>query len=191
MVSTFPPPPDEFALLLDQGFPKPTAFAISGLDQSVRVDHLSDFAPELAQYSTPDWYVYCVAAEAGFSALVVRDRSQLDQLAEMYVLSRLATLTVVTWRKGIEDPVREWGQLLAYLPQVKRRCLEAGGRAILLPAPSLGNDCYHDPKKTLGDEAAKLRVSVGQVRDEAKREIADWLRMTGEPADRFEGLLGG
>ena len=123
-----PSQPDRLALLLDQGFPKPTAFAISELDRTVRVEHLSDFAPALAQRSTPDWYVYCVAAEAGFDALVVRDRSQLDQLAEMYVLSRLRRLTIVTWRKGIEDPMREWGQLLAYLPQVKRRCLEAGGR---------------------------------------------------------------
>ena len=89
---------------------------------------------------------------------MVRDRSQLDQLAEMYVLSRLQTLTVVTWRKGIEDPVREWGQLLAYLPQVKQRCLEAGGRAILLPAPTLANDCFYDPRQTLGNEAG-ARVS--------------------------------
>lgn len=190
MASTSQQQPDDFKLLLDQGFPKPTAFAVSELDQTVSVEHLSDFAPDLAQNSTPDWYVYCAAAEAGFDALVVRDRSQLDQLAEMYVLSRLASLTVVTWRKGIEDPVREWGQLLAYLPQVKQRCLEAGGRGILLPAPSLPNECYHDPRQTLGDEAAKMGVSVEEVRNEAKREIADWLDMTGEPADRFNALLG-
>jgi hypothetical protein len=49
-----PPQPPEFALLLDQGFPKPTAFAISELDRTVRVQHLSDFAPHLAEQSTPD-----------------------------------------------------------------------------------------------------------------------------------------
>jgi hypothetical protein len=108
----------------------------------------------------------------------------------MYALSRLPGLTVVTWRKGIEDPVREWGQLLAYLPQVKQRCLEAGGRAILLPAPSLANDAFHDPKQTLAEEAQKLGMSIAQVRAEAKREMADWLGITGEPADRFEDLLG-
>lgn len=182
--------PSEFALLLDQGFPKPTAFAISELDQTVRVQHLSDFAPSLAERSTPDWYVYCAAAEGEFNALVVRDRSQLDQLAEMYVLSRLRHLTVVTWRKGIEDPVREWGQLLAYLPQVKQRCLEAGGRAILLPAPTLGNDCFYDPRQTLGSEADARGVSVHQVRLEARAEIADWLDITDEPHDRFDALLG-
>lgn len=107
---------DGFRLLLDQGFPKPSSFVLAALDQSVAVVHFSDFAPELAERSTPDWYVYCVAAEAGFDALVVRDRSQLDQLAEMYALSKLKDLTVVTWRKVVPDPVREWGQLLAYLP---------------------------------------------------------------------------
>jgi hypothetical protein len=185
-----PPQPPEFALLLDQGFPKPTAFAIAELDRTVRVQHLSDFAPRLAEQSTPDWYVYCAAAEAGFNALVVRDRSQLDQLAEMYVLSRLSALTVVTWRKGIDDPVREWGQLLAYLPQVKQRCLEAGGRALQLPTPTLGKDSFYDPRETIGTEADRRGISVGQVRTEARAEIADWLDLSGEAVDRFDALLG-
>lgn len=117
----------EFRILLDQGFPKPTRFVIAELDQSVVVAHLSDFAPELAERSTPDWFIYCAAAEGGFDGLVVRDRSQLDQLAEMYVLSRLRTLSIVTWRKGIDDPVREWGQLLAYLPEAVMPCPGVGG----------------------------------------------------------------
>lgn len=192
MVSTSPNPqrPDEFALLLDQGFPKPTAFAVSELDRTVSVQHLSDFAPQLAARSTPDWYVYCAAAEAGFDALVVRDRSQLDQLAEMYVLSRLKKLTVVTWRKGMEDPVREWGQLLAYLPQLKQRCLEAGGRALLLPSPSLPNDSFYDPRETISTEARQLGLSVKDARNEARREILDWLDMAGDTPDRFDRLLG-
>lgn len=63
------------------------------LDRSVSVEHLNDVAPQMSQRSTPDWYVYCLAVESGFDALVVRDRSQLDQMTEMYVLSRLPTLT--------------------------------------------------------------------------------------------------
>ena len=185
-----PPPPENFSLLLDQGFPKPTAFAVSELDQTVVVQHLFDFTPELAQRSTPDWYIYCAAAEAGFDALVVRDRSQLDQLAEMYVLSRLKALTVITWRKGIDDPVREWGQLLAYLPQVKQRCREAGGRAIQLPTPALAADCFYDPRETIGAEARIRGISTGEVRDEAVSEIRDWLSMSDEPPDRFDVVLG-
>jgi hypothetical protein len=187
---TSKPPPEQFRLLLDQGFPKPTAFAVEELDRTVRVDHLSDFAPALAETSTPDWYVYCVAAESGFDALVVRDRSQLDQLAEMYVLSRLKQLTIVTWRKGIEDPVREWGQLLAYLPQVKQRCLEAGGRAIQLPAPTLDNNCFYNPRDTIAREGRERGVSAKQVRAAARDEIDGWLEISGEPFDRFDSLLG-
>ena len=180
---------DGFSLLLDQGFPKPMTFATAELDRTVEVVHLSDFAPQLAAQPTPDWYVYCAAAEGGFDALVVRDRSQLDQLAEMYVLSRLSSLTIVTWRKGIDDPVREWGQLLAYLPQVKQRCRERGGRAIQLPAPSLTKDSFHDPKQTLSAEARVRKVSVKQVRSDARAEVSDWLRMAGQPVDRFDALL--
>jgi hypothetical protein len=133
--------------------------------------------------------VHCIASEAGFDALVVRDRSQLDQLAEMYVLSRLRTLTVVTWRKGIDDPIREWGQLLAYLHQVRQRCQEAGGRAIQLPSPSLTNECYHDPRETLGAESRRRSMSMSQVLAVARSEIRDWLGMTNEPEDRFDELL--
>jgi hypothetical protein len=181
--------PPEFRILLDQGFPKPTGFVIEALDQSVRVSHLSDFAPDLAAHSTPDWFVYCAAAEGGFNALVVRDRSQLDQLAEMYVLSRLPKLSIVTWRKGIDDPVREWGQLLAYLPDVKRRCFESGGRAILLPTPSLSNDSFYNPGDTIGIEARNRRVSTRQVHAAARAEIADWLALSDQPRDRFDRLL--
>jgi hypothetical protein len=179
----------EFRVLLDQGFPKPTGFVIEALDQSVGVSHLSDFAPDLAANSTPDWCVYCAAADGGFDALVVRDRSQLDRLAEMYVLSRLPKLSIVTWREGIDDPVREWGQLLAYLPGVKRRCLESGGRAILLPTPSLSNDSFHNPSETIGIEARNRQVATRQVQNDASEEIADWLAFSGQPADRFDRLL--
>ena len=182
--------PESFKLLLDQGFPKPPGFTVRALDRSVSVEHLNDVAPELSQRSTPDWYVYCFAAERGFDALVVRDRSQLDQMTEMYVLSRLSTLTIVTWRKVIDDPVREWGQLLACLPQIRRSCQDKGGRAILLPAPTLTSKSYFKPSAALGKRSWKLGVSNRQVRDNARQEIADWLQMHGEPPDLFDVSLG-
>ena len=191
MASSSPnPSSSEFRILLDQGFPKPTHFVIGALDRSVTITHLSDFAPALSVASTPDWFVYCAAAEAGFGALVVRDRSQLEQLAEMYVLSRLRHLTIVTWRKGIDDPVREWGQLLAYLPDIKKRCGEGGGRAILLPSPNLTKDSFHVPTATLGTTARQRSISTQQALDEARSEISDWLAMAGQPEDRFADLLG-
>jgi hypothetical protein len=39
----------------------------------------------------------------------------------MWVLSRLVGFSVVTWRQRIDDPIQEWRQLLAYLPELKKR----------------------------------------------------------------------
>ena len=143
------PPQPEFRLLLDQGFPKPPGFDLHELDQTIEVVHLSDFAPELAERSTPDWAVYCFAAEAGFDAIVARDRSQMDQVAEMWVLTRLSGFSLITWRKGTDDPVREWGQLLAYLPEIKKVMRQGKPRAILLPSPTLQSANLVSPNEPL------------------------------------------
>lgn len=182
--------PPEFRLLLDQGFPKPPGFSLKALDNTVEAIHLSDFDRTLSENRTPDWMLYCIAAEAGFDALVARDRAQLDQLAEMFVLSRLRTFSVITWRKPIEDPVREWGQLLAYLPEVKRRLTERAGRAILLPSPALRADNFHDPRQTLATEATARRISTAEVRRQAQVEIHDHLAMNSLEPTRFDHLLG-
>ena len=97
---------------------------------------LYKFDRTLAETSTPDWVLYCRAAEAGFDALVTRDQSQISQPVEMYVLSRLHHFTIVTWKKSVEDPIREWGQLLAYphasgrdpFARSDARCAERGPR---------------------------------------------------------------
>ena len=134
--------------------------------------------------------VYCIAAEAGFDALVARDRSQLDQLVEMYVLSRLAEFTVITWRKAIEDPIREWGQLLAYLPEVKKLLGQGPPRAVLLPAPTLTAQNLHSPTDTLGIEARRRKISQNQARKEARAEIRNGLELVGDSPHRFDDLLG-
>lgn len=191
MVSNSPNlPPPEFRLLLDQGFPNPPDFAVRNLDATVDVVHLFNFDRRLSEASTPDWVLYCVAAQAGFDALVARDRSQLDQLVEMFTLSRLPGFAVVTWRRPIEDPVREWGQLLAYLPEVKKRLRDPKPRAILLPEPKLTADNVYDPRDALGTEARRQGISLQQVRSEARRAMHDWLDMTGEDPRRFDDLLG-
>ena len=103
------PPRRRIKLLLDQGFPNPPGFTVSAIDHTVEVMNLREFDHSLAENSTPDWVLYCVAAKAGFDALVTRDQAQLNQLVEMYVLSRLKPFTVITWKKPIEDRIREWG----------------------------------------------------------------------------------
>lgn len=185
------PKQPDLRLLLDQGFPKPPGFTVRSIDETVDVEHLSNFRPDLAKVQTPDFIIYLVAAEAGFDSIVTRDASQVKQLAEMWVLSCLPGLTVVTWRAPIEDPIREWGQLLAYLPEIKKRlALDARPDAIFLPAPRLGADNLYDADETVGIEARRLRVSHAQARSMALGEVRDWLALNGYDPESFDETLG-
>jgi hypothetical protein len=188
------PQPRNFRLLLDQGFPNPPGFTVRSIDNTVEVVHLSQFDRTLSERSTPDWVLYCIAARAGFDAFVTRDQAQTNQLVEMYVLSRLRGFTIITWKKPIEDPVREWGQLLAYLPEIKKRLEQRGprrgsGGVILLPAPSLPSQNLLDPRHTIGLEASRRGISNRQARDEAVAETRDWLEMTGMDSTEFDDVL--
>lgn len=159
------------------------------MDRTVEAVHLSDFAPELSIHSTPDWMIYWRAAAAGFGALVARDRSQLDQTLEMYVLSRLPGFAVITWRKHVEDPIREWGQLLAYLPEIKRVLRQRRPMAILLPAPTLQPVNLINPVDTIGTDATERGISHDQARREVRAEIQRWLETRGLDASEFAPLL--
>jgi len=194
-LSSPPAQPRKIRLLLDQGFPNPPGFTVEAIDHTVEVVNLRTFDASLAENSTPDWVLYCVAAAAGFNALVTRDQAQLHQLVEMYVLSRLRAFTVITWKKPIEDPVREWGQLLAYLPEVKKRLQGTPGQpglpdAILLPAPTLTEQNIVRAADGVGKDARNRGVSHRQAHDEAMAEIRDWLEMMSRDPHEFDDVLG-
>ena len=67
--------------------------------------------------------------------MVTRDRNQLGLPEEMWVLTRVR-LTLVTFRQPIEDPIVEWGQLLA-VPACDPQP-EPGALVADPPAPSAG-----------------------------------------------------
>jgi hypothetical protein len=146
-----------YRFLLDQNFPKPV-FDIGSLDAHVEYVHLHDFDPRLARVTTPDWMIYLIAEQAAFTGVVTRDRSQLDQDEELVVLSR-NRVSIVTWRRSIEDAVTEWGQLLAYMPLVTRLIEQEGPRIILLPEPRLGSQNADRPDASARMRAARLRTS--------------------------------
>lgn len=188
------PAPHRFRLLLDQGFPKPPGFRVEEIDRSIEVVHFGDSYRDLARSRTPDWLIYAHAARDGFDALVTRDKAQVDQVLEMWVLSRLVGFSVVTWRRRIDDPIQEWGQLLAYLPEVKKRLAQrpearGAGGVILLPAPTLDAGSVHRPHTTLQDEASARRLSVQQVGDAAAAEVREWLSHAGRASDELDDLL--
>jgi hypothetical protein len=170
-------------LLLDQGFPKPPGFDPSSVDRNLEWKHLYDWRPDLSEQSTPDWALYCEAAFAGFHALVTRDFTQAEQAEEMVALSRLSDFHVIAWRQRMDDPISEWGQLLAFLPAIRRYLSEHDSRVILLPVPTLANDRnVHRPQTYIASIARSRGHSVNQTRREAFAAMADWeSSVRGEP----------
>lgn len=174
-------------LLLDEGFPSPPGFRVESVDATVEVVSLREFDGALAGASTPDWYLYLRAHEAGFDALVTRDWHQSEQVEELWALSR-TDLSVVTWRRPIEDAIREWGQLLAYLPEVRLRIDDHGPSIVFLPSPRLDSKSIGKATKMLGRLAADLGESTQQIRDQARQFVREELEQRGKPA-RFDERL--
>lgn len=175
-------------LLLDEGFPSPPGLNVSSLDSNVEVVPLREFDNNLAGSSTPDWYLYLVAAEAGFDALVTRDWHQSEQVEELWTLTR-TDLSIVTWRSPIADSVREWGQLLAYLPEIRRMIEQNGPSIVFLPSVRLDRKNIDRASNLIGRLASELGISGKQLRDEAARTVRDELRAKGEER-RFAERLG-
>jgi hypothetical protein len=179
--------PASYRLLLDQNFPKPPGFDISQVDATVEVVHLTDFDSTLSKAGTPDWFLYLRAAEAKFDAMVTRDRNQLGLPEEMWILTRVK-LTLVTFRQPIEDPIVEWGQVLAYLPEIRRRNQERSSQILLLPRPELSTRNVVRPRDGLHQLADDQGVAVQEIRHDAEANVLDFLERRGERA-RFERLL--
>jgi hypothetical protein len=164
--------------LLDQNFPRPPGFDLRSVDATVEAVHVHDHDPALTEAGTPDWLIYLRTAQDGFDALVTRDWHQVDQPEELWVLSNLQ-ITVISWRRPFNDPVAEWGHLLAYLPQLKRRIERRQPRVVLLPPPQLSKANEINPREALNVYAADQRRVVQQIRREAEELVREHLAATG------------
>lgn len=131
--------------------------------------------------------IYLRAAHDGFDALVTRDLSQTELPEEMLVLTRVR-LTLVAFREAVEDPIVEWGQLLAYLPLVRGRNDSKRSQIVLLPRPALSAKNELAPKAALSQIANDLGVAVAQVRREAEASVRDHLG-TREDGHALLGLM--
>lgn len=153
--------------LLDQGFPKPKFFDPVQLDRRVEYIHLSDFDRSLSETSTPDWMVNLVAEQAGFDIVVTADRHQLDQELEVVAIA-CTRLSLVTWRHRIDDPVVQWGMLVAYMPEIIKR-IESGGPSIItLPRPNISH--AKNVEKTSGI-AQRYAVQTGSTASELRASV--------------------
>lgn len=179
-------PPELFRLLLDEGFPSPR-FDPAMLDPALEVVALRDFDQSLVNVKTPDWYLYLRADEAGFDALVTGDLSQSGQAEEMWTLTK-TRLSVVTWRRAEEDPVVQWGQVMAYLTEVRRLIRDHGPSIVYLPSARLDTRQLSKAGDQLAIIAGEEGRSVGEIRRQAQRSVEDGLRSREELA-RFEDSL--
>lgn len=70
---------------------------------------------------------------------------------------------MITRRRPIEDPIREWGQLLAYLTEIRRTITENGPSVVLVPSPRLGNGLDQ------GAETARFGDVIGSLNTDVNR----------------------
>lgn len=178
------PPEQPFRFLLDQNFPE-APIELARFDKTIELVHLRAFDPSLT--TAPDRFIYLRAAAAGFHALVGPDWRQINQEPEMLALANLR-ISVVTWRGVVQDPLVETGQLLAYLPQIKRHPSKSKPRVILLPAPGLSARNFVNPRYRFGEMAREQKISYEQLRRDTNASMIDWLDMRGE-RERYESLL--
>jgi hypothetical protein len=106
----------------------------------------------------------------------------------MWALTR-TQLSVVTWSDPINDPVAEWGQLLAYMTEILKVVNTCGDCVVLLPHPRLNKRNTLRSSDALGLLASDEGRSNQEVRDEARTAIAEWLNRMGQQ-DRFAKALG-
>lgn len=190
MARTTSKQPEPVRLLLDQGFPKPPGFEPSDVDRNLQWMHLWDWNRGLSERSTPDWALYCEAAFGGFNAIVTRDFTQAEQAEEMVCLSHLRDFHVISWKQRMEDPISEWGQLLAYLPAIRRFIGQHDSRVIFLPVPTLATDRnVRPPREFIGRIATSRGQSVQQVRSEAIEAMRDWESNVESDPARYTGRL--
>lgn len=148
---------------------------------------LRDFDAALVSKRIPDWYLYLRADEAGFDALVTGDLQQSGQADEMWALTR-TKLSVVTWRAAEEDPVVQWGQVMAYLPEIRRMIAEHGPSIVSLPRARLTRSQLDKASAHLGVIADEEGRAVAEVRREAEQSVREALTARGE-LERFEAVL--
>ncbi len=176
----------DYRFLLDQNFPNPP-FKPSMVDGRVEYVHVSLHDASLTEGQTPDWLIYLRAEEDTFTGVVTRDASQLEQPEELVALMR-TDVSVVTWKDPIEDPIQEWGQMLAYMPEVLKRLDQVGPSIFFLPKPQLrrGRNIVKASER-LGEYASAQRRSQQELRHEAYKIINAELEERG--LERLKTLL--
>jgi hypothetical protein len=111
-------------------------------------------------------------------------------LADVGTSIHATHIVVISWRQPINNPVAEWGHLLAYMPQLRRRIERRQPRVLLLPPPHLNKGNEVNPRETLGRYAARQGRAVAEVLAETQSAVRDVLHRA-ERADLYVRLERG
>jgi hypothetical protein len=106
---------------------------------------------------------------------VSRDRSQIDLEEERTALA-CAPLSVVTWRRQIDDPVALWGHLLAYLPKIVDVIRREGPQIITLPSIQLGSDNRQRLQDFLRESTSRESTTIPELKAQRLPAMAAELR---------------
>lgn len=129
--------------------------------------------------------VILLAAEQGFAGLVARDKKALQTPGSVVALALNPPLSFVTWRSPIEDPVAEWGQLMAYMPLVLKAVDQGRSGIFWLPRPTLDSKSVVPARSRAGALASSLSASYPELIAEARQTMEADLR-----ARKLRGRLG-
>ncbi len=166
--------------LLDQGTSKPKDRVLLR-SRAYEFAHLSDVAPELSRARTPDWVAILVARHRGFTGFVSRDASMLEDPEPLVALDS-SKLVFITWAKGLDDPIREWGQLMAFMPAVMRLAQGREPCVITLPTPQLRKESRVKPRSLLHDVATRrFNSSARETKATAVGAMKHYLDEIGRP----------
>lgn len=170
--------------LLDNDFPKPE-WNVHQLDETVEYVHVFDFDAALVEQSTPDWMLQLIADDAGFTGLVTGDYHSIAQDEEVVALEK-TTLSIVTWKKGIDNPIVQWGSLLAYMPRIKDLIAREGPHVITLPVPTLFSN--HERTRGIARRyATEQGTTIHELRKQVLPDMVDELRQR-DRADLIDRL---
>lgn len=119
--------------------------------------------------------------------MVTGDLRQSGQADEMWALTR-TNLSIVTWSSAEADPVVQWGQVMAYLAEIRRVINEHGPSIVSLPRARLHRRRAEKASAHLGVIAHEEGRAVADVRHQAEQSVREALQARGELA-RFEAVL--
>lgn len=103
-------------LLLDEGFPSAPGFDPSAVDATVEVVALRSFDRGLVGGEDARLVSVSASRRGRFDALVTSDWHQSEQPEELCALTR-TRLSIITWKRPADDPIREWGSCSRTYPR--------------------------------------------------------------------------